>query len=269
MKKEKFGYIMNGNIKKILLFLLCSYSSLMASEASRQKYLMLIENHPEVVIPIGNATKGEIQILLEPNKIAAIEKATGRDVGVLKSDAHWIWINDACKFPDGNEGVIGRILAKNLHRYPGAAVLPVLANGKIVLNCEFRHSTRDWELEMPRGGVKQGESLEAAARREVFEETGMVIEQLTRLGEVTGDSGVTGMILPIFLGKITSAQKPERESSEAINQTVELSISEVEEAFVRGYIECIIEGEVRRVKARDPFLAYALTILAKSKKNTE
>lgn len=255
-------------MKKKFLFVLCSCSSLIASEASRQEYLTLIQSNPEVVMPIGNAAKGEIQILLEPNKMIAIEEATGRDVGVLKSDSHWIWLNDACRFPDGREGVIGRILAKNLQRYSGAAVLPVLADGKIVLNCEFRHSTRDWELEMPRGGVKLGETPEAAARREVLEETGMVIDELIRLGEVTGDSGVTGMMLSIFMGKITGVQKPERESSEAINQTLAFSIAEIEEAFTRGYIECIIEGETRRVNARDPFLAYALTIMTKSQPKT-
>lgn len=250
-------------MKRFLLFFLCGYSGLIANEASRQEYLTLIQSHPEVVMPIGSAAKGEIEILLDPNKMTAIEEATGRDVGVLKSDSHWIWLNDACKFPDGREGVVGRILAKNLQRYPGAAVVPVLEDGKIVLNCEFRHSTRNWELEMPRGGVKPGESLEAAARREVLEETGMVVDQLIRLGEVTGDSGVTGMIIPIFMGIVADVQKPERESSEAINQTLTLSITEIEEAFSRGYIECRIEGETRRVNARDPFLAYALTIMAK------
>ena len=262
----KHNFVLLTKLKEVILFLLCSCSGLLADEASRQEYLRLIQSHPEVVMPIGNASKGEIEILLDPDKMAAIEGATGRDVGVLKSDSHWIWLNDACRFPDGREGVIGRILARNLQRYPGAAVLPVLADGKIVLNCEFRHSTRDWELEMPRGGVKPGESLEAAARREVLEETGMVVDQLIRLGEVTGDSGVTGMILPIFMGKVSNIQKPDRESSEAINQTLTLSITEIEEAFSRGYIECVIEGETRRVNARDPFLAYALTIITKSLK---
>ncbi len=248
-------------MKIAFLFLLYSFTGLLANETSRREYLELIQTHPEVFMPMGNASKGEIQILLDPEKMAAIEIATDRDVGVLKSDRYWIWLNDACLFPDGTEGVIGRILARNLERRPGAAVLPVLPNGKIVLNCEFRHATRDWELEMPRGGIKPGESTEEAARREVLEETGLVVDRLVRLGEVTGDSGVTGMILPIFMAKVSGIQRPDRESSEAINQTLSLSISAIKEAFVRGYVECIIEGETRRVNARDPFLAYALNIL--------
>ena len=248
-------------MKIVCLLLSFTYSSLIASEISRAEYLNLIEAHPEVVMPTGNVSRGEIEIVLDSEKMATIEVTTGRDVGVLHSDAHWIWINDACKFPDGSEGVIGRILAKNLKPRPGAAVLPVLSDGKIVLNCEFRHASRNWELEMPRGGIKPGETEEDAAKREVLEETGCVVDQLIRLGEVTGDSGVTGMIVPIFMGQISDVQKPDREISEAINQTLALSISEIQEAFVRGYIECEIEGEIRRVNARDPFLAYALNML--------
>lgn len=249
-------------IKKFYLFLLCSCSGLLANDASRNEYLSLIRTSPEIVTPRGNAAKGEIEIVLDPDKMLAIELATGRDVGVLKSDSYWIWINDACRFPDGREGVIGRILSKSLQRYPGAAVLPMLSDGKCVLNCEFRHSTRQWELEMPRGGLKRGESVEEAARREVREETGFVLDRLTRLGEVTGDSGVTGMLITIFKGSVTDALPPERESSEAINQVLKLSIPEIKAAFLRGYVECMIEGETKRVYARDPFLAYALTIIS-------
>ena len=68
------------------------------------------------------------------------------------------------------------------------------------------------------------------------------------------------MILAIFMARVSGVQKPDRTSSEAINKTIALSIPEIREAFVRGYIECTIEGEVRRVNARDPFLAYAVSV---------
>ena len=114
---------------------------------------------------------------------------------------------------------------------------------------------------MPRGGVHLGETLEEAACREVLEETGLVVAQLVRLGEVTGDSGVTGMILPVFMAKVVDKQAPERDESEAISQTLSLSVAEIKEAFVRGYVECPIAGETRRVYARDPFLAYAILVI--------
>lgn len=247
-------------MKTHFFLLLCSCSSLIASESSRKEYLELVQTHPEIVMPLGNCTKGEIEIVLDPNKMEEIEKASGRDVGILHSDRHWLWVNDACRFPGGHEGVIGRIVSRSLQRKTGAAVLTLLPDDRVVLNCEFRHTSRDWELEMPRGGVKPGESLEDTARREVLEETGFVIDKLVQLGEVTTDSGVTSMILAIFMAKVTGTQKPERESSEAINQTLALSLPEIKAALEKGYVDCVIEGEIRRVNARDPFLAYALNV---------
>lgn len=68
---------------------------------------------------------------------------------------------------------------------------------------------------------------------------------------------------------LPDVQKPDRESFEAINQTLTLSIAEIEEAFARGYVECTIEGETRHVNARDPFLAYALTMIKQRTKNAD
>lgn len=220
---------------KLSLALLLTATSLTANERSRNEYLELIKNHPELVHPVGNASQGEIEIVLDPDQMTSIEKETGRDVGVLKSR-------------------------------PGVGVLPVMPDGTLVLNCEFRHATRSWELEMPRGGVKKGESLEEAARRELLEETGCVAGQLIQLGEAAGDSGVTGMILPVFMAKIKEITLPERESTEAIGQTLTLNPQEVREAFARGYLECIIGGKTTTVYVRDPFLAYALTLFAEGQK---
>lgn len=253
-------------MRTIFLISLFFYSSLMASVSTRGAYLELIKAHPEVVMPIGNASKGEIEIVLDPEKMAQIEMTAGRDVGLVHSDGGWIWINDACRFPSGCEKVKSRILAKSLESCAGAGVLPILSDGKVVLNCQFRHSTRSWELEMPRGGVDPGENLENTARREVLEETGLIVDEVVRLGEVTGDSGITGMILAIFMARVSDSQNPNRESTEVINQNLAFSLSEIREAFAKGFIECTIEGETRRVNARDPFLAYAVSILAEISK---
>jgi len=166
-----------------LAILLCS--ALGASEASRQEYLELIKRYPSLVQPLGQASKGEIEILLDTDKMAAIEKSTGREVGIVAKDKYWLWINDACLFPSGHEGVYGRIFwTKSLDSTPGVAVMPVMPDGKIALNCNFRHATRSWEIELPRGVVNPGEAVEAAARREAMEETGMIIDSLMQLGSI-------------------------------------------------------------------------------------
>lgn len=242
------------------LALLFFQVALQADEASRQRYLELIRQNPHIVQPQGDAAQGEIEILTDEEKMIAIEEKTGRDVGVLKEDRYWIWINDACKFPSGNEGVYGRILwVRGLESSAqGVAVMPMTSDGKVVLNCNFRHSTRSWEIELPRGVVDAGETAEDAAKREAAEETGCRITDIRLLGEIPSDTGVVNVVVPVFIAQVESIHAQQQEGSEAVEDILQLSIEEIKEAFSVGYYECKLRGECRRVPFRDPFLAYAL-----------
>lgn len=243
--------------------LLCIQSHIFlveASEASIQEYIELIRRYPNVIEPQGIAAKGEIEIVLDKEKMASIEMSTGRDVGIIAQDNYWIWINDACIFPNGYEGVYGRILwVKALESSPvGVVVMPMMSDGTVVLNCNFRHATRSWEIELPRGGINSGEEVETAARRETKEETGMIIDSLTLLGEVTPDTGLTSTVVPIFLAKVIEKQNAEQGDSEAIEEILFLSLNKIKQALVNGYYQHQIKGIEKRIYFRDPFLAYAV-----------
>lgn len=240
--------------------------SIGASEKSREDYLNLIKDHPHLIEPCGNASMGEIEILTDPDKMAAIEKRSARDVGVIWRDAYWIWINDACRFPNGHEGIYARMLwAKKLTMVPGVAVMPVLPDGKIVLNCNFRHATRSWEIELPRGGINIGETPEEAAQRESLEETGMVVESLVRLGEIPPDSGMASTLVPVFIALVTGKQNSRQEETEAIEGTLALTREEIKQAFINGYYMHPIRGVEKKVAFRDPFLAYAMLLSAEER----
>jgi ADP-ribose pyrophosphatase len=53
-----------------------------------------------------------------------------------------------------------------------AFVVPVTADGELVLVRQYRHPVRDWTLEVPAGSLLEGESAHEAAQRELLEETG-------------------------------------------------------------------------------------------------
>lgn len=231
------------------------------SEKSREEYFALIKQYPHLIESRGDSSKGEIEILTDPEKMAAIEKKQARDVGVVWRDKYWLWVNDACRFPSGHEGIYARILwVKSLTGVPGVAVMPILPNGKIVLNCNYRHATRSWEIELPRGIINAGETLEDAARREALEETKMVIDSLVRLGEIPPDSGVITSVIPIFVAKVVKEQNAEQEETEAIEGTIALTRDEIKQAFAQGYIVHKIRGEEKKIPFRDPFLAYAILL---------
>src|SRR5579872_2132026 len=136
--------------------------------------------------------------------------------------------------------------------------MPITSDGKIVLNCNFRHATRSWEIELPRGLVNKGETAEEAAKRETSEETGRSIVEIRLLGEVPPDTGATSVVVPIFVARVASIDVQKQEDSEAIEDILELSIEEIKNAFSLGYYDCKLRGEWHRVPFRDPFLAYAL-----------
>jgi ADP-ribose diphosphatase len=54
----------------------------------------------------------------------------------------------------------------------GAAVLALTSAREVLLVREFRPGTEEWLLELPGGNVDRGENTDAAASRELLEETG-------------------------------------------------------------------------------------------------
>jgi ADP-ribose pyrophosphatase len=230
--------------------------------ASTNEYLDLMHRYPQTLGPLGDSSKGEIEITLDPQEMHDIQLATGRKVGIVAEDSYWIWINDACRFPNGKKGVYGRIAWKRrLSDFVGAAAMPMLSDGRIVMNLMFRHSTRCWEVEIPRGMAEAGETAEEAAAREAREETGMVVGNLVRLGDIASDTGISGTTVPIFLAQVTDQVAPDRDDAESIEDVFALTISEIKAAFVKGYYETEVNGKKITARFRDPFLAYGILLL--------
>ena len=259
-------------MKKLLMFLLmalhCGYGA-----CARDGYFAYLK---ELGAPLGNYREGEIELITDPAEIEKIEKMQeGRllkkgipperatawsRVGVVNEDQYWVWLRDAVYFPKGVPGTYNRLLWKGAlkGKAPGVAVLPVLPSGKIVLNVNFRHATRSWELELPRGNVEPQETVEAAAQREVKEETGLAASSLTFLGEVAPDTGALGSVIPVYMGKISLQGESHPEESEAIAGTLTLTVDELKEGLKQGSLEVTLHGKKRRLPIRDGFLTFAL-----------
>ncbi|MBJ6930726.1 NUDIX hydrolase, partial [Vibrio cholerae] len=70
--------------------------------------------------------------------------------------------------------------------HPGAAViLPLTAQGEIVLIRQYRPSLKKWLLELPAGTIEEGEPPLSCAQRELEEESGFSAQQFIELGQVT------------------------------------------------------------------------------------
>jgi 8-oxo-dGTP diphosphatase len=62
-------------------------------------------------------------------------------------------------------------------------------------------------LEFPGGKVEEGESLIEAARREVYEETGATVDELSQIAEYKVTEGKDSFVKAVFWGKIKSISK--------------------------------------------------------------
>lgn len=97
---------------------------------------------------------------------------------------------DTVILPDGQQA------QREIVRHPGAvAMVPLLADGTVVLVRQYRHAAQQVLLEIPAGTLEPDEDPAQAAARELQEETGYWPGQLERLaGEYTAPGYTTELI---------------------------------------------------------------------------
>jgi 8-oxo-dGTP pyrophosphatase MutT (NUDIX family) len=95
--------------------------------------------------------------------------------------------------------------------YPGeaVAVVPVGEDGRVLLIDHYRFitGTRGWEV--PAGAIDAGESVTAAARRELLEETGHRAERCEVLGRYHPSNGSSNQVFHVTVARgLTRESEP-------------------------------------------------------------
>ncbi len=105
-------------------------------------------------------------------------------------------VHEEVELPDGRQ------VALDLVRHPGAAaIVPLTADGEVILVRQYRHAAEGWLLEVPAGKLDHGEEAATAARRELEEEAGMRAGKLTCLGPIWPSPGFTDEVIHLFLAE--------------------------------------------------------------------
>ncbi len=103
---------------------------------------------------------------------------------------------DRVLLPSGKEGM------REFVRHQGAVVIvPLLDNGELLLERQFRYPLARVFLEFPAGKIDPGEAIEATARRELLEETGFVANEWRHLGVLHPCIGYSDERIEIFLAR--------------------------------------------------------------------
>lgn len=203
---------------------------------------------------IGDLEKGEIQITTDPEKILRIERATmkrlgekeghpewGR-IGVCYEDRAFLVVRDPVLVPTDEPGgepipyAWSRVIWKGNNRGKAVLIVPFTDDGRLLLNCEYRHPARRWVLAWPGGQVDQARTCEEAVKQELREEAGYTTSEIFPLSDETffPDPATNGTGFKFFAVKLGEHVGTEREFGEVMASPVLLTREEFEQAFKKG-----------------------------------
>ena len=143
----------------------------------------------------------------------------------------------------------GIITTREIIEHPGSVVvLPVLADGRVVLIRQYRHAAGQYLWELVAGHKEPHESPVAGAHRELLEETGYSAKRIRKLLEVFPSPGLLGERMDIFLAERLTKGEARPEEDEKITSKI-VTLAEAE--------RWIKSGKIRDSKSVAGILYYA------------
>ncbi len=130
----------------------------------------------------------------------------------------------------------GEQITYTMVEHPGyVMVVPLLDDGRVILEHVYRYTVQETVLECPSGGL-DGDTPERGARRELEEETGWVAGRLAPLGSFYGSNGISDEVFHLFLAtELSQSGQIDREPTEQI---------ELELMPLRRAVELALSGEI-------------------------
>jgi 8-oxo-dGTP pyrophosphatase MutT (NUDIX family) len=218
---------------------------------------------------LGSSDKGEIEILvdrkvvrreleiLRTKRYAKLVEKLGHEEALAKAraltqlgftyaDGFMIVFRDLVQFPSKIVGTyIAQSWGKGSTEDSGVAVVPITADGRLVLVDCFRHATRARSLEFVRGGMLHGERIQfdggkliviptRTIEAECLQELGYKIEDVQYIGALNPDTGLLQQHTHLFVGRGVQICDPAPEVSEAIFGPVELTVGQMNAALREG-----------------------------------
>ena len=123
---------------------------------------------------------------------------------------------------------------REVFQHPGgAAVVPVLPEGDVLLVRQFRYPMQEYLLELPAGKIDGGEPPEETATRELAEEVGYKARRLTKIAECYSTPGFCDEKLHIYVAEDLAPTQAVGDDDEEL-EIVRLTRAEVEEHLQQG-----------------------------------
>ncbi len=207
-----------------------------------QEYLDFAKRHPSIF----ENDQAMLKIVTDPDSIDSWRESQRRelshknmppewaDIGIILNDPYILVLRDLVEFPGGRKGSYFRVLNQaDLRGGQGVVVLASM-NNKYLLLHQYRHPTRSWSYEVPRGFGKPRVPAEQQAKNEVSEEIQGEITELVDLGIYHSNTGLEGNKVKLFYANLKSVGKPAEE--EGIESYLWVSLAELEEMIASAKI---------------------------------
>ena len=149
----------------------------------------------------------------------------------------WIEVfHEAVTSPGGSEGIYGRVHFKG----QAVGIVPVDEEANTFLVKQYRYTLEENSWEIPMGGCARTEPTEAAAYRELEEETGLIAHQLIKLGDYHTSNSITDEKGCAYLALGLQKGMQQLEKTEADLEVLKLPLTEALDWIDQGKItDCI------------------------------
>lgn len=222
-----------------------------------KNYIELMKRRPDLFYNTDNLA---IEVITDLDKIYNIEKEMAEQyikdgypenwakVGIIFKDKYITILRDAVIFGGKISGVYDRIIMNN-NKYEGVIILPIF-NGEIVLINHFRHSIRDWQLEIPMGFLEKNLSFKENAIKEIKEEINGNVSTIEPIGELLTDAGIGNKRIILYCANLISYGES-NDVCEPIKDIKTYSLDEVEDLIYKGIItDSLTIGAIFKFKLR-------------------
>ena len=158
-------------------------------------------------------------------------------------------VRDKIELPDGSHS----IREISLHN-GAAAVIPILPDGRVIMERQFRYAHGRVMLEIPAGKLDTPDEPPLdGAKRELLEETGAVAEKYTYLGAIAPSPALINEVIHVFMAEGLTIGESRLDEGEFL---------EVEYYTLDQLYEMVMSGEITDAKTQIAILK-AREILSK------
>lgn len=136
------------------------------------------------------------------------------------------------ELPDGNHA------KRELVKHPGAvALIPITAEGKIILVKQYRKALDRTLIEIPAGRIEINEEPKLTAIRELEEETGLGAGKVTYLQSFATSPGFADEIIHLYLAEeLYEIENPAAGDEDEFIELLEVTIADAEKLVATGEI---------------------------------